>query len=193
MNPVTNDLGQEVDSNTAVPAENAGPVLGLDADANRCGQLAVPLGRSVDSDESEILRCRTCGPTGGPFRAFYRELNPWEQIGVEVDRPLEDVEPETGSEAPWDPGAETTAVKALRHPATPTLEERLAHEVSHLPYRAWCRSCVAGRGRDVAHSRTVDRSEDAVPVVSFDYGYMGDEKRLANGTLMVSFSDLSGC
>ena len=116
-------------------------------------------------DDNLGMRCAPCG--SGLFKARFRELCPWD---------LDD-------DGPWEEGQEMPSVKPLRHPTAPTTEERLAHEASHLPYRSWCRSCVAGRGRDVSHPRAVDRSEDGVPVISFDYGYMGDEKRLPDGTL----------
>ena len=60
---------------------------------------------------------------------------------------------------------EEVAVKAARLPEEPTLQEKLDHEISHCPYRAWCRACVAGRGRAEPHSR-INHSEDAVAKVS---------------------------
>ena len=30
-------------------------------------------------------------------------------------------------------------------------EEREAHELTHTPYRAWCRHCVKARGRNTPH------------------------------------------
>eukprot|EP00973_Karenia_brevis_P087834 12183864-Karenia_brevis.AAC.1 len=36
-------------------------------------------------------------------------------------------------------------LKVLRRPEEPTREERRKHEIDHLPYASWCRSCVAGR------------------------------------------------
>ena len=49
---------------------------------------------------------------------------------------------------------EEVAVKAARLPEEPTLQERLDHEISHCPYRACCRPCVAGKGRAELHRRT---------------------------------------
>ena len=48
------------------------------------------------------------------------------------------------------------------------------HEANgHCNYRSWCRACVAGRGRSDAHvSESSD--ENALPVVSIDYAYLGD-------------------
>ena len=49
-------------------------------------------------------------------------------------------------------------------PHEPTEEERRLHAATHCPYQAWCRSCVAGRGKaDQHHAREGD--EDAVRAV----------------------------
>ena len=36
--------------------------------------------------------------------------------------------------------------KPAARPCTPTRAEIYEHEVTHLPYRSWCRHCVHGRG-----------------------------------------------
>ena len=76
-----------------------------------------------------------------------------------------------GDGAPVPEVLEGRAAKPMRAPALPNLEEIEAHNVSHIPYRAWCSHCVRGRGKSFAHHR-VDRPEDPeeVPVVSIDYG-----------------------
>ena len=61
--------------------------------------------------------------------------------------------------------------KATRRPHEPTAQEKLDHDELHEPYRAWCPVCVAGRGR-AEYSHKADRSEDAIPVFAWDYGYM---------------------
>ena len=38
-------------------------------------------------------------------------------------------------------------------PYTPSKEERERHEISHWPYRAWCRFCIMGRGKNLDHAR----------------------------------------
>ena len=50
----------------------------------------------------------------------------------------------------------------------------VAHEVSHCPYRAWCRSCIAGRGLSDPHS-AIDHREDAIPTIAVDYAYLGEQ------------------
>ena len=68
--------------------------------------------------------------------------------------------------------------RITRRPKELTTAERLAHEELHEPYRDWCRACVAGRGR-VEYHRTRDHSEDSVPVLAIDYGYLS--KRVQEG------------
>ena len=48
-------------------------------------------------------------------------------------------------------------------------EEREAHELTHTPYRAWCRHCVKARGRNTPHrTRDEERKAGGVPKVSMD-------------------------
>ncbi len=56
----------------------------------------------------------------------------------------------------------------------PTSEEIRQHNVSHLPYRAWCPWCVAGRGKDDAHHRR-QGDDEAKKEVHFDYAFPRDE------------------
>ena len=62
----------------------------------------------------------------------------------------------------------------LRDPGAPTQAELAEHNVTHLPYRSWCPSCVAGKARDRSH-RKRDQSNKEIPEVVFDYCFMGAE------------------
>lgn len=64
--------------------------------------------------------------------------------------------------------------KPLKAPAKPTAEMIAMHEISHIPFRAWCPHCVRGRGKSFQHRR-VDHSQDDKdhPVVSIDYAFFG--------------------
>ena len=53
---------------------------------------------------------------------------------------------------------EVVAVRPARTPCSPTRAEREEHESTHLPFRSWCRHCVAGRS-DNPHHQTVSDSE----------------------------------
>ena len=35
----------------------------------------------------------------------------------------------------------------MNDPKEPTSEERKVHELTHLPFRSWCRHCIRGRGK----------------------------------------------
>ena len=38
----------------------------------------------------------------------------------------------------------------MHEPGEPSSEERREHELTHLPFRSWCRHCVKGRGKEKA-------------------------------------------
>ena len=81
---------------------------------------------------------------------------------------------EAASAAPLPPKDQEDGQPAqpLARPDRPTPEMIAAHEVSHLPYRSWCRACVAGRGRAFQHKASTH--ESTVPVVSMDYLYFNE-------------------
>eukprot|EP00971_Amphidinium_carterae_P235442 4672392-Amphidinium_carterae.1 len=55
-------------------------------------------------------------------------------------------------------------------PMEPSRKEREVHEANaHIPYRAWCAACIAGRGRADAHERS--RPPDT-STVGLDYAYL---------------------
>ena len=63
---------------------------------------------------------------------------------------------------------EARTPKIARQPDEPTAEERRKHNVTHCPYRSWCRACVLGRGKDRYHGR-IDSRTDNVPRIAMDY------------------------
>ena len=60
---------------------------------------------------------------------------------------------------------------ALAQPVLPSAAEIAAHEVSHIPYRAWCTSCVRGRAKSQPHRTSHTHQDDKHPVVSIDYAF----------------------
>ena len=68
---------------------------------------------------------------------------------------------------------EAQLAQPLSTPDQPTEQMIREHEVSHIPYRAWCTACVRGRGRTMQHRR-VDHSDNLIPTLSMDYGFLGD-------------------
>ena len=58
-----------------------------------------------------------------------------------------------------------------------------------MPYRSWCRACVAGRDRSDQH-RTVDASNTTLPTEASDYAYLTEEGHEDRGTpILVSCND----
>ena len=57
----------------------------------------------------------------------------------------------------------------------PTRSEFLDHCITHYPFRAWCKHCLEGRGREFGHSSMNGlKDERSTPVVSFDYAFISD-------------------
>ena len=73
-------------------------------------------------------------------------------------------------DAPPSESQEARAPKVLTSPMQPTKAERDLHRLIHVPFRAWCRECVLGRGRDRCHRRIV--GEDDVARIAMDYMFL---------------------
>ena len=72
---------------------------------------------------------------------------------------------------------EDTLSKPLKTPFKPTQRMISDHNISHLPFRAWCAACVRGRGKSNKHSLQ-DKSEDLYPAISIDYGFFGTKEQV---------------
>ena len=59
-------------------------------------------------------------------------------------------------------------------PRMPTAAEKPRHEVDHCPCQAWCRSCVAVRGKADAHFRR-ESAEDGVAYIAMEFAVMGEK------------------
>ena len=57
--------------------------------------------------------------------------------------------------------------KGLPAPQQPTAQERLEHEITHLPYRSWCPVCVHAKGRSDNHPKQHNKT----PVIQCDITY----------------------
>ena len=58
------------------------------------------------------------------------------------------------------------------NPSLPSRAEVEKHEVTHYPYRSWCRTCVAAKAREMPHFRKKNGGRDdetGLPVVAMDY------------------------
>ena len=96
------------------------------------------------------------------------EVDEFEQVLHEVE------EGEDEQVVPAREAEEGRAARPIRSPCLPSPEEVEAHNVSHIPFRAWCPHCVRGRGKSFSHRRVI-RSDDPeeIPVISIDYGFFG--------------------
>ena len=59
------------------------------------------------------------------------------------------------------------ALKAIKSPYTPSIEERRLHEATHCPFRGWCEFCVQGKSPDGQHIKS--SGGEGIPVIEFDY------------------------
>ena len=61
-----------------------------------------------------------------------------------------------------------TKAKAVQAPKQPTPQEILEHNVTHLPYRSWCPTCVQARGRRNNHPK----QHSKLPIIQLDFVYI---------------------
>ena len=104
-----------------------------------------------------------------PHATKGRDMVPLEADGIEstMDQPLvaeETGESESAPEEEHGNGEQEVIVR--RKPLSPSKREREIHEGSHIPFRSWCESCVAGRGRARKHAA---RHCEPVNRLHFDY------------------------
>ena len=76
---------------------------------------------------------------------------------------------------PVEEGEECIPVKVLPSPSPPSRQEMLEHNLTHWPFRSWCRHCVAGKAKASKHSSSGAMSESEIPIISMDYAFMGDK------------------
>ena len=79
--------------------------------------------------------------------------------------------------------------KVIRAPRGPTKKEREEHECTHMPYRAWCKYCVKGKGRNKPHKKQKTETEEkTIPRISMDYFSMNqdDEKASKNPMILMT-------
>jgi hypothetical protein len=61
----------------------------------------------------------------------------------------------------------------MMDPRKPSPEEVAEHEMTHLPYRNWCRHCIKGRGREMPHKKS--KGPPGLPEAHFDFCFLGRE------------------
>ena len=85
-------------------------------------------------------------------------------------------------------GEDGQSPKRLHAPHRVSKEEREAHELTHTPYRAWCKHCVRARGRNAPHrTREEERKSGGIPKVAMDYFFMSraDEEAHKNPLIVM--------
>ena len=50
------------------------------------------------------------------------------------------------------------------------------HQITHIPYRSWCKHCISGRGQSAQHRQLQCRDHE-IPTISIDYAYLGEDGR----------------
>ena len=70
-------------------------------------------------------------------------------------------------------------------PRLPSEQEWEEHEMTHLPFRNWCKHCVLERGREEDCRQTMEEGRQ-VPEFHLDYMFMEDEKEGKTLALLVS-------
>ena len=65
---------------------------------------------------------------------------------------------------------DTPDLKHATDVPNPTADQVEKHNVTHLPYRSWCKQCVMGRGVGRPHSNS--SSESSIPIVGMDYFFI---------------------
>ena len=72
----------------------------------------------------------------------------------------------------------------------PTLKERQEREPTHLPYRSWCRHCVAARASNPAHRDqtfpTAIEEDKDTKQVSYDHCFMRYQPGMESAKILVS-------
>ena len=66
-------------------------------------------------------------------------------------------------------------VKVVRDPGCPTAEELERHNMTHMPYRAWCPICVEAKGKEDPHRLNREgKGKGEIPTIGMDYKSLGE-------------------
>jgi hypothetical protein len=83
------------------------------------------------------------------------------------------------------PAAKATGLKT---PDQPTPQERAEHELTPLPFRSWCPTCVQSKGRSASHPKQQSRS----PVVQFDFCFFKAPGEKTSTTILTGIDVQTG-
>ena len=73
-------------------------------------------------------------------------------------------------------------VKIPAVPYVPSQKEKIEHEATHCPYRAWCPACVAGKALERRHMRAT-KEEGQLPCIEFDFSFGSDKTDAADSKI----------
>ena len=79
--------------------------------------------------------------------------------------------------------AQANVPLAVPSPTQPGAAEQARHELTHMPYRSWCFSCVAGRGADDAHRKSDGYT--GAPRAECDFMFLSSRVHLVNPGLTI--------
>ncbi len=68
-------------------------------------------------------------------------------------------------------------MKRVKEPLAPTEEEMKEHNITHIPFRAWCKHCINGRAVNSPHKVGEVVRRNGIAIVGIDY--MGRKRRTA--------------
>ena len=106
-----------------------------------------------------------------------------EKLKKEIDGVFDvDGDEEKDAEESRDEGR---AVIRMLDPKLPSPAEVEQHDLTHVPYRNWCRHCVRGRGKEAAHKKMADKMEREMAEFHCDFCFPGDEDNKKNLIVLV--------
>ena len=63
-----------------------------------------------------------------------------------------------------------TGAEPVPMPCEPSESEKMKHELTHIPFKLWCTSCVKGKAQSEFHKRIERTIEDSeLPIVQCDH------------------------
>ena len=150
-------------------------------------RAGVPIFFDSEGHVEIAVSVRPCWKTHGSQTEVHRESNnSWNVCPV-----VEDEIDEEDMDDKEEQSEESRAVRVgQKKTMTPTLAEREEHERTHIPYRSWCRHCVAARASNPAHrgQKFVKAAEEEKDMkqVSYDYCFMRDQPGMESAKILMS-------
>ena len=93
-------------------------------------------------------------------------------------------------------GEEELKVKEVRSPGQPSKSEKDHHELTHMPFRSWCKHCVRGKSKESPHRKKtaaeMKEVEEGMPTIHVDYCFQSKDKATKLITTLVMRERPSG-